>query len=68
MASLWATIKGIFSGSAETAKSKSTVERFCFSCGKMTAGELMPEESPQSGQQAKNFICNDCGKPTRVLE
>ncbi len=68
MASLWATIKGIFSGSAETAESKSTVERFCFSCGKMTAGALEPEESSPSGQQAKNFICNDCGKPTRVLE
>jgi hypothetical protein len=68
MGSIWSMIKGIFGGSESTPESSNTVERLCFACGKMTAGTLGPEESAQSEQQAKNFVCGECGKPTRVLE
>lgn len=68
MASIWSVIKGIFGGSGSAAGSKNAVERFCFSCGKMTAGTLTPQESSQSQQSAKDFTCGECGKPSRVLE
>lgn len=68
MASIWSVIKGIFGGSGSEAGSKNAVERFCFACGKMTAGTLGPEQNAQSQQPAKDFVCNECGKPTRVLE
>lgn len=68
MASIWSIIKGFFGGSGSQGASKNAIERFCFSCGKMTAGTIGPEQTAQSGQPAKDFVCSECGKPTRVLE